>query len=301
MLPTRKGALHLFRLRGIDLYLHWSWFVVAMWQINQAEERHSSLTWNAIEYLALFLIVALHEFGHAMACRQVGGQADQIVLWPLGGVAYVAPPPRPGAILWSIAAGPLVNVLLVPVLFLLAMLFRFMGRAQTMPEAYVVLKSIGQINLALLVFNMLPIYPLDGGQILRALFWFWLGRSRSLFVTTIIGFVGVTGLGGLAWYLQSPWAGIMAGFIFMQCLQGWQQARALAKAEQAPRDLRFVCPSCQMPARKDAIWICHDCHQAFETAPSCPHCQSQSASTQCLDCGVVSSSQGRGVPPPLPV
>ena len=48
-------------------------------------------------YLALFSIVLLHEFGHALACRQVGGKADQIVLWPLGGVAYVAPPPRPGA------------------------------------------------------------------------------------------------------------------------------------------------------------------------------------------------------------
>jgi Zn-dependent protease len=56
-----------------------------------------------------------HEFGHALACRQVGGQADLIVLWPLGGVAYVSPPPRPGALLWRIAAGPLVNVLLVPV------------------------------------------------------------------------------------------------------------------------------------------------------------------------------------------
>ena len=72
-----------------------------------------------LEYLALFVIVLLHEFGHALACRQVGGQADQIVLWPLGGVAYVAPPPRPGATLWSIAAGPLVNVVLVPVLTIL--------------------------------------------------------------------------------------------------------------------------------------------------------------------------------------
>ena len=77
---------------------------------------YSSLVWNVLEYLALFAIVLLHEFGHALACRQVGGKANQIVLWPLGGVAYVAPPPRPGATLWSIAAGPLVNVALAPVL-----------------------------------------------------------------------------------------------------------------------------------------------------------------------------------------
>ena len=50
-----------------------------------------------------------------MACRQVGGTADHILLWPFGGVAYVNPPQRPGAMLWSIAAGPLVNVALAPV------------------------------------------------------------------------------------------------------------------------------------------------------------------------------------------
>ncbi len=85
-----------------------------------ARDSYSSVTWNVLEYLALFLIVTIHEFGHALACRQVGGTANQIVLWPLGGVAYVDPPPRPGATLWSIAAGPLVNVALLPVLYVLS-------------------------------------------------------------------------------------------------------------------------------------------------------------------------------------
>jgi Zn-dependent protease len=79
--------------------------------------QYSNYGWSALEMLALFLIVLTHEFGHALACRSVGGRANLIVLWPLGGVAYVDPPQRPGAQLWSIAAGPLVNVVLVPVLF----------------------------------------------------------------------------------------------------------------------------------------------------------------------------------------
>jgi hypothetical protein len=83
-----------------------------------------------------FLIVTLHEFGHALACRQVGGQANQIVLWPLGGVAYVDPPPRPGATLWSIAAGPLVNVVLLPILLGLDLVGGSLGWAQTMPDLY---------------------------------------------------------------------------------------------------------------------------------------------------------------------
>jgi len=86
-MPTRQGSIRLFRLAGIDLFLHWSWFLVAMYEINGRKGNYSSVTWNVLEYLALFLIVMMHEFGHALACRQVGGSADQIVLWPLGGVA----------------------------------------------------------------------------------------------------------------------------------------------------------------------------------------------------------------------
>ena len=116
MPSLQQGSIHLFRIAGVDLYLHWSWFLVALIEIQNWRGRYSSVFWSALEYLALFLIVLLHEFGHAMACRQVGGTANRIMLWPLGGVAYVNPPQRPGATLWSIAAGPLVNLALLPVL-----------------------------------------------------------------------------------------------------------------------------------------------------------------------------------------
>src|SRR5512138_4007998 len=103
------SAIRLFRVKGIDVFVHWSWFLVAAFEITNRQNAYASPLWNIMEYVALFAIVLLHEFGHALACRQVGGQANQIVLWPLGGVAYVNPPPRPGATLWSLAAGPLVN------------------------------------------------------------------------------------------------------------------------------------------------------------------------------------------------
>src|SRR6202790_1610878 len=137
MPSSSQGSIRLFRFSGIDVFLHWSWFLVAAYEIQARKGSYSSITWNVLEYLALFLIVMIHEFGHALACRQVGGTANQIVLWPLGGVAYVNPPPRPGATLWSIAAGPLVNVGLVPVLSLLGVLNRSLGWAETMPNAHV--------------------------------------------------------------------------------------------------------------------------------------------------------------------
>lgn len=117
--PLRSnGSIHLFSVAGIDVSLHISWFFVAAYEISIRKNYYHSPAWNVAEYLALFGIVLLHEFGHAFACRSTGGKADRIMLWPLGGVAYVQPPPRPGAFLWSIAAGPLVNVALLPVTWL---------------------------------------------------------------------------------------------------------------------------------------------------------------------------------------
>src|SRR6202051_4540004 len=142
MQSVRQGSIHLFRLAGVDLYLHWSWFLVAAYEIESRQGRYSSVLWNVLEYLALFVIVLMHEFGHALACRQTGGTANQIVLWPLGGVAYVNPPQRPGATLWSIAAGPLVHVSLVPVLLILGHLMRSLGLPQTMPNAFLLLRSV---------------------------------------------------------------------------------------------------------------------------------------------------------------
>ncbi len=284
----RKNAIRLFRFNGIDLSLHWSWFFVAAYEISDRQKAYSSLTWNVLEYLALFLIVMLHEFGHALACRQVGGVADQIVLWPLGGVAYVNPPQRPGAFLWSIAAGPLVNVALVPIFIIMGRTSRSLGLAQEMPNAVLLLHSVALINLGLLIFNILPIYPLDGGQILRSLLWFVMGRARSLMTATAIGFLGVAGLVILALRFQSVWFGILSVFILMNCWRGLQQARALLRLAKLPRHGGFFCPSCKVSPPLGEYWRCSKCQKSFDTFQTqavCPSCSTQFATTACLDCG----------------
>jgi len=285
-----QGSIRLFRFAGIDLFLHWSWFLVAVFEINGRTRMYSSLTWNVLEYLALFLIVMLHEFGHALACRQVGGTANQIVLWPLGGVAYVNPPPRAGATLWSIAAGPMVNVVLVPVLSVLGILSRSLGWSAAMPNAYALLRAVWSINLILLIFNMLPIYPLDGGQILRSLLWFVLGRARSLMVATIIGFLGVAGFIGLAVWVHSVWFGVLAVFMLMNCWGGLRHALALSRFAKLPRRDGFACPRCKTAPPVGDFWKCGQCRQPFDTFQThavCPHCAAQFAVTKCLDCGGV--------------
>jgi pentatricopeptide repeat protein len=217
------GSLPLFRIAGIQVYLHWTWLVVAYLEIVSRVNRYQSMTWNVIEYLALFGIVLLHEFGHALACRQVGGQANRIMLWPLGGVAFVQPPPRPGAVLWSIAAGPLVNVILLPVT-VMAFVFASAAGLQNEYRDFVhFLLSIAAINLGLLIFNLMPIYPLDGGQILQALLWFVIGQARSLMVSGIIGLAAAAGVIVLALIrLQDRWLAVIAIFVAWQAWRGFR-------------------------------------------------------------------------------
>ena len=190
MMPTRQGSFRLFRLFGIDVHLHWSWLFVAIYSVSVRVPNYRSPVWALLEYLALFLIVLMHEYGHSLACRSVGGQADQIVLWPLGGVAYVSPPPRPGAVLWSLAAGPLVNVVLFPFLVAAIIVGERAGWETNHADLNRFIWAVGMVNALLLGFNLMPVYPLDGGQILRAVLWFFIGKARSLTVATVVGFLG---------------------------------------------------------------------------------------------------------------
>jgi len=226
-MPTQGGSVRLFRVAGIEVFLHWSWFLVAIYEVQVWRSVFSSPIWAVLLYLGLFVLVTMHEFGHALACRQVGGRAERIVLWPLGGIAFVSPPPRAGAMLWSIAAGPMVNLLLLPILTYAQHAAGRAGWVNTDVDAYLVLLWLWRINLMLLLFNLLPIYPLDGGQILRALLWFPLGQIRSLFIATGIGFVGGGALLLWAFSQQSIWIGIMAFFLLSQAAVGWRQAQYL--------------------------------------------------------------------------
>ena len=288
MPSARQGSIHLFRFAGVDLFLHWSWFLVAIYEIQSRAGSYSSITWNVLEYLALFVIVMLHEYGHALACRQVGGRANQIVLWPLGGVAYVDPPPRPGATLWSIAAGPLVNVALIPILALGIAGTQSAGWNLASPDAYRLLGTVYSINKWLLIFNILPIYPLDGGQILRSLLWFVFGRARSLLIATVLGLIGVVGFIILALFSRDMWLGALAIFMLMNCWGGFKHAQSLLRIAKLPRRHGYSCPTCNSSPPAGAYWKCGHCGQpfdTFETGAVCPNCHFQFPATQCLDCG----------------
>ncbi len=203
-------------------------------------------------------------------------------------MAYVSPPSRPGATLWSIAAGPLVNVALVPVLMGLAYVDRGMGWRTQWPDLHAFLRAVAFMNISLLCFNLLPVYPLDGGQILRSLLWYPFGKARSLMIATAVGFAGGAVLVGLAVWQESVWLGIIALFLLSNCWRSFQQARELRKVERLPRRAEFACPDCHSAPPAGNYWRCQQCAQPFDpfaTGAACPHCGAVHAVTFCPDCG----------------
>ena len=296
-----KGSLRLLRAFGIDVFLHWSWFIAAYFQFRYRPgldarspgwHLYSFWGWYVAEYLALFGIVLLHEFGHALACRSVGGKADRIYLWPFGGIALVNPPPRPGAFLWSSAAGPLVNLLLLPLTLGILLLGAAAGLGSRLPDCQWFLLMVLSLNLVLLVLNLLPIYPLDGGQILQALLWYVLGRGRSLLIVTGLGLPITAGLLGYALFGRGTAAertglGLVAAFGLFACLAGLQRARLLLRMLKAPRRDDFRCPACDTHPPEGEFWLCPHCrgrYDAFALGGRCPACGVRGAQTMCADC-----------------
>ena len=301
-------GIRIFRAFGIDVYLHWAWAIIAIILVQRRLELYESPAWAVAEVLALFTIVLLHEFGHALACRGVGGRADHIMLWPLGGVAFVNPPMRPGAMMWSIAAGPLVNVaLILPTLAALAFvaspdsagfdLEYFLDVLTSAPGAYPdaprFLVALAFINIFLLFFNMLPIYPLDGGKLLWTALWFIVGISRSLTIAAYVGLVGVAGLAGLALYSQDWFLLIIVLFAASQCKRGIDDAKALrhvgkARPVAAPTAAStLACPACGQPPPVGAYWQC-ECGTMLDVIAErgrCPHCEKMQLMIICPRCG----------------
>jgi len=286
-----SGSKRILTFRGIDVFVHWSWLVIGILEIQWRADAYGSPLWNILEYIALFAIVLMHEFGHALACRSVGGTAQHIMLWPLGGVAYVRPPQRPGALLWSIAAGPLVNLVLG--LMGLGLMFTLQASMPSMPvDLENALITFIAINGVLFVFNMLPVYPLDGGQVLRSLLWFVIGRERSLTVAASIGLVASVVGGAVALFVfQDLWMGAIAAYAAWQSWKGLKTARATSAILALPRSPIARCPACGEHPPQGPLWRCGNQHayDIFAAGGACPLCGDKAEVSPCIHCGAVSA------------
>ncbi|MBI2480705.1 MAG: site-2 protease family protein [Planctomycetia bacterium] len=157
-------------LAGIGVYLHWSFWLLPVWVLLSAGGGLAGAVGSMLFVFAIFGCVVLHELGHALMARQYGIGTRDITLYPIGGVAsLVRMPRRPSQELAIAVAGPAVNVVIAGVLFgiLVVAGISMQGSTFSLVGGSFLLNLLA-VNVFLVVFNMLPAFPMDGGRVLRA-------------------------------------------------------------------------------------------------------------------------------------
>src|SRR5215207_4973642 len=190
------GSFKIGRAFGIDVRVHWTFLLLLAFfgftAYRQSESLASALVTVGI-IVALFVCVLLHEYGHSLEAQRLGIEIVDITLLPIGGLARLKSlPDKPADEVKIAIAGPLVNVVLAPIFFGVALLLGADLLAPSSPFSGVgsvgeVFVYLGWINVALAVFNLIPAFPMDGGRVLRGLLATRIGPVRATDVAAAVG------------------------------------------------------------------------------------------------------------------
>ena len=225
-------SLKLGTIAGIRIQVHWTFFLILAWILCTALIAGKGLlaALSSIAFvLVLFGCVVLHELGHALAARFYGIPTRDITLLPIGGVARLERMPRkPTQELVVALAGPMVNVIIAVVLYIL--LVPAVGLANLTSPSFQgasILQQLMFVNIALVAFNLLPAFPMDGGRVVRAVLAMLMDYVRATRVAAFIGQICAIGFG--LWGLYNPMLLLIAAFIFIGAAT---EARHVALSEE---------------------------------------------------------------------
>ncbi|MGE0712677.1 MAG: site-2 protease family protein [Planctomycetota bacterium] len=245
------------RVAGIRVTLHWTLLIaiIAALLLHYAHPRY-----GLVFVIVVLGSIFLHEMGHCFGARRVGGRAEEVILWPLGGLAPVQVPVRPWPIFLTTVLGPLANVVLA-VAGLIALLglggspaWMFEapeGGFFAQPFAAQAAFALFAVNAVLALLNLVPAFPLDGGRIFHAALWPRFGFERALRLTIRLAFVAAVAMVAIGLWLHDPMLAAMGGFVAVGALH---ERRALAlgqgMASEAPpwaESLPFYDPDAEEP------------------------------------------------------
>jgi Zn-dependent protease len=234
------------RAFGIDVYIHWSFFLLPLLMLWMNPEITEHGVGTALFYVGLlfsvFFCVLLHEFGHALTARAFGIGTQDITLYPIGGVARLQRmSENPFEELLIAVAGPAVNVVIATGLILLLNVVGAMSPEWllTLPAQF--LQGLMMVNIGLVVFNMIPAFPMDGGRVLRALLSMGLGHLTATRIAVAVSTVALLVLGfvGIMW-VRNPMMLIVLPVLFfagqaelrMAEYNAWRRRQARRQAEE---------------------------------------------------------------------
>ncbi|MGH2773313.1 MAG: site-2 protease family protein [Actinomycetota bacterium] len=238
------------KVRGISIKAHWTWvfvFALISWSLAGQIFPHSYPGLSRPQYLVMgitaavifFACVVLHELGHAFRALKEGMKVGDISLWLFGGVArFEGMFPSAGAEFRIAIAGPIVSVVLAAAFGAVALA----GNAAGLPETVVGVASyLGRINAILVLFNMVPALPLDGGRVLRSWLWHRQGSFTAATLSAAKGGRGfayaLIGLGLLGFFTQAAVGGIWFVFLGWFILQAVQAEVSFALVRSAFSDV----------------------------------------------------------------
>jgi len=216
-------SLKLGEIAGIRLQVHFTFAIFMAWIVLSG--LFDGKSWqvvlaNAAFTLGLFTCVVLHEFGHALTAARYGIRTKDITLLPIGGVARLERmPDDPWQELWVALAGPAVNVVIAVSIWIWLLISRGAANlAATDVASGTFLERILLVNIVLVVFNMLPAFPMDGGRVLRALLATRLEYTRATQIAAYLG-QGMAVLFGIVGFFYNPMLMFIALFVWIGASQ----------------------------------------------------------------------------------
>src|SRR5947208_95459 len=225
-------SLPIFRVAGIQLRIHITFLLLIVWlAFGYYAQGGSAVALSRVLFvLLLFLCVVLNGFGHAFAAKAFGINTPDITLLPIGGVARLERmPEEPVQELIIAVAGPLVNVVIALGLFVAGGSQVLLNPASL--EGGTLIAQLFVINIMLVLFNLLPAFPMDGGRVLRALLATRMSYARATQVAATVGqgFAFIFGFMGL--FGPNPFLLFIALFVYI----GASQEAALAQMKDVSR------------------------------------------------------------------
>ena len=218
-----KWSWKIAEVAGIGVYMHATFLlligfiVLSHWLQGNTIE---GTLMGVLFILALFLCVLLHEFGHALSARRFGIKTRDITLLPIGGLARLERmPDKPVQELWVALAGPAVNVVISAALFLWLFATESLEALDTLGVSEgSFLERLMVVNLFLVVFNLIPAFPMDGGRVLRALLAMRMEYTKATQVAATLG-QGIALVFGFIGFFTNPMLLFIAFFVWIGAAQ----------------------------------------------------------------------------------